>query len=301
MFINVQTVLFQAKVQSETAMNMVYLEICETIPSVLMAMTLGSLSDVKGRKLALILPLFGSTLMNFIFVIIAFADWPLAFGLIGAFINGITGSVALAMTGAISYLADVSTPENKILRMAILQIVGSLGRTVSQICIGYIIGKLGFVPAFLFLIACNLVNILYVIFLVPETIKEQKDLTEMKNPLRRLQKGLKTIVVPTIIENKWSLWLILIVNTIITLANMGGFRLSTLFAMNSPLCWNSVLLGYYGAFDAITGNISRLLLAAFVVPRISDVGGIMLSLISQGASMVVHSVAVHTWIMFMGK
>ncbi len=292
---------FQNQVQTATAQWMMYIEIAETIPSVLVTLVLGPISDIKGRKFALILPLIGSSIMSLIFILTETLNWPYAVAIVALFMNGILGSAALLFTAAFSYIGDVSSREDTVMRMAILDTVYTLASAVAMIYMGYIINGLGFAYAFLFLIGLNILNMLYVIFIMPESIKNIKDLKEMTNPAKHIQKAFIAITKPTIKENGWKIRLSITTNTVIIIASMGAMRMQSLFAMDEPLCWGSVLIGYHGAVNTIITNVCKLLLAAYAIPKITEIGSIILGLVSGAISMILQSVAVKTWIMFIGK
>ncbi len=286
--------------QRQTAQWMIYTEIVETIPSVLVTLVIGPISNVKGRKCALVLPLIGSFAMYLVFTLILVLDLPYTLSLIGAFINGICGAQALMFTAAFSYIADVSNKEDTVMRMTILDTVYTLASAVAMVYMGYIIKALDFVYPFIILIALICLNMLYVIFIMPESIESVKDLREMENPVKQIQKAFTTITKPTIKEHGWKLKVGFIANSLIVIAVIGSIRMQSLFAMDDPLCWGPVLIGYHGAATSVLTNVGKLLLAAYAIPRITEVGSIILGLVFGGLSMIIQSVAVQTWIMFMG-
>ncbi len=280
---------------------MIYIDIAEIIPSVLATLVLGPISDLKGRKLILVLPLIGNSVMNIIFILIQLLNWPYGVSIFASIVNGLSGSTALMYTVAFSYIADVSNKEDTVMRMTILDTVYTLASAVAMVYMGYIIEALGFVYPYVVLIALNILNILYVTCVMPESIKSVRDLKELDNPGKQIIKAFTTITKPTIKGNDWKLKVCLITNTCIVIAVNGLVRMQSLFAMDEPLCWGSVLIGYHGAVTQVVTNVAKLLLVIYAMPKLTEIGCIILGFVSGGLSMIIQSVAVQTWIMFMGK
>ncbi len=239
--------------------------------------------------------------MKLIIILIQVLDWPYAVSIIASFLNGLSGSTPLIFTAAFSYVADVSNKEETVMRMTILDTMYTQASAVAMVYMGYIIKALDFVYPFIILIALNSLNMLYVIFIMPERIKSVKDLKELKNPGKQIIKAFITITKPAIKENGWKIKLTFIANICIVIAATGAFRMQSLFAIDEPLCWGSVLIGYHGAMTTVLTNVAKILLAAYAMPKLTEVGSIILGLVSGGLSKIIQSVAVQTWIMFMGK
>ncbi|KAG8234367.1 hypothetical protein J437_LFUL014986, partial [Ladona fulva] len=96
--------------------------------TVLLALVLGSWSDLVGRKAPLLLGLAGKLYYSFMVVINsaewAGIDWPLYTIIYSATLpSAITGADVAIFMGCFSYLSDITTPKDRTWRVAILEAV----------------------------------------------------------------------------------------------------------------------------------------------------------------------------------
>ena len=97
-----------------------YLEIAETIPSLVVALIMGPLSDIIGRKPALMTPLAGNIIKHLLILFMQIWDLPLYLVIVATGISGSFGGPATLIAAAYSYMADTATSDKRSLRMTIL-------------------------------------------------------------------------------------------------------------------------------------------------------------------------------------
>lgn len=125
----------------------------------------GGLSDRFGRRPVLLASLFGFGL-DYLFL--AFAP-TLGWLFVGRVIAGIMGA---SFTTAGAYIADISTPEKRAQNFGIIGAAFGLGFIIGPV-IGGLLGSYGSRIPFMVAAALTLLNWLYGLFILPESLKPE--------------------------------------------------------------------------------------------------------------------------------
>lgn len=128
----------------------------------LFAPLLGSLSDRFGRRPVILGSLLGSGLD---YLVLAYAP-NLAWFFVGRLIAGITGA---NITAASAYIADVSPPEKRAQNFGLIGAAFGLG-FIAGPALGGLLGNIGLRMPFLVAAALTLINWLYGMFVLPESL-----------------------------------------------------------------------------------------------------------------------------------
>lgn len=128
----------------------------------LFAPLIGSLSDRFGRRPVILISLFGAGLD---YLLIAYAP-NLTWFVIGRIIAGITGANFAAAT---AYIADISSPEKRAANFGLIGAAFGLGFTIGPVMGGWL-GQYGLQVPFLVAGGLTLVNWLYGLFVLPESL-----------------------------------------------------------------------------------------------------------------------------------
>ncbi len=243
----------QQEVQATTARFMIFLDLADTIPELFIVMILGALSDLIGRKIALIIPICGFIIKILLIILIQNFNWPLEMVIFAYFLDGISGSSAALIGTCYSYLADIyKTRTERIFRMTAMIVCFQLGISLSNIYMGYFIRATGFMYPLILLLGLNTLNLFYVTFILQESHGGSRDKDVKILTLSHLKRGLRVIFHPTIKENGWKLGIILSCSVLSQATNQN--EISNLFLMNNPLCWGSVMLGNYKSYSSLTSK-----------------------------------------------
>ncbi|HEY1082169.1 MAG TPA: TCR/Tet family MFS transporter [Prosthecobacter sp.] len=131
----------------------------------LFAPLIGSLSDRFGRRPVILISLFGSGID---YLLIAFAP-NLAWFVVGRIIAGITGANFAAGT---AYIADISPPEKRSANFGLIGAAFGLGFVIGPALGGWL-GDYGLKVPFLVAGGLTLVNWLYGVFVLPESLSPE--------------------------------------------------------------------------------------------------------------------------------
>ena len=129
----------------------------------LFAPLLGSLSDRYGRRPVILISLFGSGIDYFF---LAFAP-TIGWFFIARMISGITGA---NFAPASAYIADVSPPEKRAANFGLIGAAFGLGFVIGP-AIGGVLGEIDLRLPFIAAACLTLVNWLYGVFVLPESLK----------------------------------------------------------------------------------------------------------------------------------
>ncbi len=131
----------------------------------LFAPLLGNLSDKYGRRPVLLLSLLG---LGIDYIFLSFAP-SLGWLFVGRIIAGFAGA---SFTTASSYIADISTDENRAKNFGIIGAAFGLGFVIGP-SIGGLIGELGVRVPFMVAAGLSLTNFLYGYFVLPESLSKE--------------------------------------------------------------------------------------------------------------------------------
>lgn len=151
----------------------------------------GSWSDRHGRrKPCMLIPVIGEFLATVGLIMCTyFKSLPMeAAGLAEALPPGLTGGWFTLLMGVFSYIADVTTEEERTLRIGILNLCFSLGIPIGMALSGILLKYIGFYGIFSISATLYLIAFFYGLFLV-------------KEPVRKMEKEKQQQLVPAVEKN----------------------------------------------------------------------------------------------------
>ena len=230
-----------------------------------MIIVYGSLSDQLGRRLALIAPVIGSIsgiLVQMAIVYFELPVWCFLFCSVEYFFGGI----CVMITGTFAYIADTVPKEKRAVRMSILDATILANAAVGNIIVGYLIDIMGYFYPYIFCLIGKLLTLTYAVFFIPETVRKNPEKLQQSNGqiLENLKAGIKLYLVDNGSGRRSQLNLLLLSYIIADI--ISTFSVLTLYEMNAPLCWSSVLIGYFGAASDLIRCIG-MIIAAFILKK----------------------------------
>nr|XP_060626866.1 lysosomal proton-coupled steroid conjugate and bile acid symporter SLC46A3 [Anolis sagrei ordinatus] len=263
------TYLVQKEVQEKAALLTMKVGLSGAIPSIVMAFILVSNGERCGRKISLVLPLLGSLIYNIFYSMMSYFSLPLVLLFPLVFVDGLCGSMATFLGGAFAYVVDLcETQKQKIIRIAMVDLIFGLASGLGGLTSGYIIKGIGFTWTFAVISILQIINIFYVSCCLGDTIQVSEFRPQsLKEGLKETFSGVYILCKSSSCRKRTSI--ILLLGTFMTylFTMFGGTSLYTLYELNSPLCWNAVYIGYGSAVStcaSVAGFIALFLLARFL-------------------------------------
>ena len=148
--------------------------------------------DNLGRKPALLISLVGTIFRNLFFILQQALGLPLEVISLGYLAGTLTGGLSTFLTACFAYYADTVPGEKLGFRLTIADVVFGLMLAAMSVLVGFMIQYWGFLWPFVVVEGGHLINLVYIIFFVPESRKTQTS----KNPvsLRYIVTSLKVSI-----------------------------------------------------------------------------------------------------------
>ena len=260
----------QKEVQTDTSFVLLATIITSTIPTLFMTLMLGSWSDHVGRRTVIAIAIFGSiTESSFILVIMCF-KLPVFFLMLSSFISGMCGYFPTIILSVFSYIADITHPSQRAFRLGILEAVAFISGMISHLSSGWWIEKIGYVAPYWFVISLHFCAFLYTIFVLPESREiHAQELGDGICQFDHLQSILRLFREPRN-GQRWKLLLLMLATACMMLSSTGFGCVFVLYALDFPLCFNSVMIGYYLAtsfFVQAIGTVVGLKYLSSLLPQ----------------------------------
>jgi DHA1 family tetracycline resistance protein-like MFS transporter len=243
---------------------------------------LGSLSDRWGRKPILLISLLGAGL-DYLFM--AYAP-TMSLLFVGRIISGLTGA---SMAVASSYMADISTDENRSANFGLIGAAWGIGFITGPL-IGGLLGSAGAQAPFLAAAGMNILNFTLGLFFLPESLSSDQrrplDYRKM-NPLTSILKILRPSPILIFVIIYFLLFLAGNVHPVNwTLYTQTKFLWTT---------WEvGVSLSFVGIMIAVVqGGLTRVL-----IPRLGENRAINFGLVIYVVSFFLYSIASAGWMMY---
>jgi len=248
----------------------------------LFAPILGSLSDRFGRRKVILGSLFGSWVD---YLILAFAP-SLPWFFFGRIITGITSA---NITASSAYIADVSPPEKRAANFGLIGAAFGLG-FIAGPALGGLLGNIGLRVPFLVAAGVTLLNWLYGLLVLPESLPE-----DMRRPFSwRRANPVGSLVA----LNKYP----------VVLGLTGTFFLLHLAHQSVPSTWvlytsyrYNWTSGQVGLSLAIVGLMAALVqggLARKIIPALGERRAIIVGLANGMVVMTAYGLATQGWMMY---
>lgn len=243
---------------------------------------LGSLSDRFGRRPILLISLLFAGLD---YVLMALA--PNLFLLfVGRIISGLTGA---SMTVASSYMADISTDQDRSANFGLIGAAFGFGFIIGP-AIGGMLGNYGAAAPFLGAAALNLLNFAFGLLILPESLpadqRRKVDLAKL-NPFASLFKVLKPSPISAFV---WSFFFLYLAGN----SHPSIWTLFTEYKFN----WSPWDVGLSLSFTGVVIAFSQGYLTRVLIPKIGESKAIFIGLSFEVVGFLAFAIATQGWMMY---
>ncbi|CAN9511604.1 unnamed protein product [Ophioblennius macclurei] len=295
----------EKQVEILTAKWNLYLSLAGFSLGLLTVPLLGSWSDRAGRRPLLVFTNVGVALQTALYLLVMYLELPVAYLLLGKALGGATGDFTAILAGCFSYVADVSRPESRTFRVAVLEACLGISGMVASVIGGKWLQVQGYINPFWLVLATSLGAALYTYLFLPESVQVDPDATlwttQHHRAVWRLYRTGGGGAAGALAERHHvaKLWLYTLCFFLVVGVHVGCKSVSVLYLLSSPLCWGPDLVG----IGAAVQNLSFLtsLLGLKVLRRCLQESWVALvGLLSNVAGQVVLSIAATTPLVFTG-
>lgn len=280
------------KVNEESSLIVLYLNIAELLPSAVVVLLLGFYSDVSGRrKILMWLPCLGNAIYALGFIIPLYAcqgdiDHPAtkAMFVIAALLSGLSGNIAAFFSGNATYISDTDSPRRRTLRLAIVEFTVGMTFGLANFGHGFWIRATDkFDQPLWFIFFCSFAAFIIVLVFLKEPNGELLTADFGKPVTFRNFKGIRHLFDLGNISHK-KLWAVTLAFVVFVFVQQGQERTYVLFLQSSPLYWNSIQIGVFFLVTYGLSGVASWPGVPLLQRAIDDVSIMILALISKAAS-----------------
>lgn len=243
---------------------------------------IGNLSDHFGRRPVLLAALFGFAI-DYLFL--AFAP-SISWLFVGRIVAGITGA---SFTTASAYIADISTPETRAKNFGMIGAAFGLGFIIGP-ALGGLLGSFGTRVPFMVAAGLCLLNFLYGLFILPESLPADK---------RRAFEWMRAIPGVSLYNlKKYPAITGLIVSLFLLYLGSHAVQSNWSFFTIERFKWSSGMIGISLAVVGLLVGGVQAGLTRVVNPRLGNEKSIYLGLAFYALGMLLFAFASQSWMMF---
>ena len=282
-----------------------YVQMATRIPTIITVIMLGSLTDHVGRKIGLLLPPIGACLQGAISVVIIYYDLHPYYFILANFFGGLFGGFSGIFSSSFAYLADVSSPRWRALRIGLMEAGLSYGAALGQGVGGLILQKTNcnYILPMLIYLSCNVAIIVYVTIFVPESLDRKKIVSKSpKEIFKDYIRGFKLFCGGLPPSSTWKAYVAIITDILLTLNVIGALLIVVFFVKAPPFNLKPLEVGYYQAIQFVSEGTANILFVGILAAlRLSDIWILSVAMLFNSGCNILRGFAGKTWHLYLSK
>ncbi|XP_064606719.1 lysosomal proton-coupled steroid conjugate and bile acid symporter SLC46A3-like [Liolophura sinensis] len=261
-------------VEEKAAEIQIFLSVATGVPSVIMCLVFGSLSDRMGRRFLFALPVCGIMIRAAAYAVVSHWTLSLYYLLIGHLLEGFSGGFSCFLLGAFAGSSDITSEgRRRSFLIAIIEASAILSAGVGSLVLGYMIQGCGYTYPNLLVIAISVINFVTIKMALPETKpetpKEKLRFTAFASAVKRVFR-IYFVKDKGLIRCKLILcWTAFFITSITYIGSIG---VETLYVKNRPLCWDSIKIGYFGSIKSVCSALAATFVIRLMQCCLGDIG-----------------------------
>lgn len=301
---------YHEEVQKQASLLSLYTDLFSAIPSFIVTILLVAYSDRGGRKITIMMPVIGTLLYVTGFLAISYFELNIYLTIGCSIVSSLFGGFGTFLGGCFSYVVDISESDNeKTLRMAGLDMILGVLAGAAALSTGFFLKATGFNWPFITSALGLCILLLYVVFILEETVKKvpsdsvplNASQDTQDSAIKQMFYGIYRVFAGGDRRSKTILILLLIIFTTFAFADVGGISLLTLYELNKPLCWTEIMIGYGSALSTTVFLTSFFGVMAFSYCKIPQAIIVLVGLLSFILGAIMVSFAKTTEIMYLAR
>ncbi|XP_038076339.1 proton-coupled folate transporter-like [Patiria miniata] len=294
--------VIEDEIQAQASLWLLYLSTAAKIPVVVSSIILGTLSDRLGRKLCLVIPIFGFICQEIVYILSVYYKLPLPVLLVGDVIQGLSGGYMSLFAGCLSYITDVTSEKQRTMRIAVAEMLMLLIGGIVQVSSGYMLRDLGPIPPLAMALGLNVLCLMYVAIpgILIDTV-DRKTISEHRKGFK--EAGMSVVKLLKFNENgrRWQMLLLDFFLFFVLLNVNGAMSIYILYGSAEPFCWSAATAGLVAAFGLIAGSIGMVAGTKLFSCCLDEYWIMQISCLSSLAFDVVMGVSQSTALVFVGN
>lgn len=292
-----------AEVSAEAARWLIYMNLAAVVPALFSTVFLGGFSNRVGRKLVLLLPLVGGALRLLFFIAVFTLRLSLVYLVVSSFVDGLFGMSCSMLMACFSYASDITTHQQRSIRLVLLQMCSGLALITSSLATGYVIHSLGHVWMFVFLLGILAIAFCYIVFFLQESFVPTQPSRDHSFLYWVVEPFVSTFAVfrrSNVPGRRCCLSVALLVSFLVGFVQLGRSDPQVLYLFSYPFCFNSLWIGYYSATFYLVVNVA-MILATWTLGRfVGDIGLVFIGTFFGVAYELMFGFAVNKVMIFLG-
>ncbi len=279
------------------------------LPSIVMTILVGPLSDYFGRKLFIFLVMITQLFTPIFGLIIVYCNLKFAFVYINCLVSSLSGGFGAILTLNFSYIADITPKRWLTIRMGTLEASFYLAIAASAAVADTVIDQVTEcdfrTPMWIIFSAC-IAGSLYCIIL-PESLHNEVKTVDASSDIGKglgvIVRGFKLLFWKSYLsKNLLEIWLMIAVMVIGFFNVTGIAQIVLYFLHNRPLEWSYTIISVFQATTSIAHlSVLVIVLPVLVIFKFSDITiGFIGSIIACGMCVFI-ALLTQTWEMFLGE